>query len=328
MILPQVSIIMPLYNAENYVRQAIDSILQQSFLDFELLIADDGSTDNSKKIVEEYTDARIKKFYFDNNQGVVVVTNFLFEQCKGKYIAVQDADDWCTKDKILKQVNVLNEQIDIGIVGTSYCYTKQDGKLMQTFINKMSHDDILKYINENQYLPFASATVMFRSEILQQTGNFRNYFNRIGAGDFDWFYRLIFNFKAVVINDVCYYYRYNPLSFTKTITTNPLKHFSEKIAFFLYNERLKTGTDSLETGKTQNIDSFVLPLLEEYKKDSSKVFREIFKDNLDKSNYKKAFFAACTALTKKPFLTVNYNLFYRFIEKFFEVLKFKIFNRR
>ena len=322
--LPQVSIIMPLYNAEKYVKQAIDSVLLQSFFDFELLIADDGSTDNSKRILEEYDDTRIKKFFFDINIGVVEITNFLFKKCNGNYIAIQDADDWCSEDKILKQVNILNEQNDIDLVGTSYCYTNQNGKIVQTFVNAMNHEDVINYINKNQYLPFASATVMFRKEILQHTGNLRDYFNRIGAGDFDWFYRLVFVAKVVVIGDVCYYYRNNPVSFTKTITTNPLKYFSEKIAFFLYQERLLTGTDSLETGNTKNIDTFVLPLLKEYKKDPSKIYREIFKNNLDKSNYKKALHSAFKAFKEKPFLIKNSTLFYTFVVKFFEVLKFKL----
>jgi glycosyltransferase involved in cell wall biosynthesis len=321
---PLVSIIMPVFNAEKFIRNAIDSILQQEYVNFELIIADDGSTDGSRNIIDSYTDPRIRKIYFSTNRGIVHVTNALFDECSGFYIAVQDADDWSSEDRLLKQITVLENNKEIDIVFTSYSYTNTLGNVVDTFQKSMKHDEILDFIHKHQYLPFAAASIMFRKTVLNKVGNFRDYFNRIGAADFDWLYRAIPYFELIQINNLCYFYRNNPQSFTKTVSKNPVKMFSEKIAYFLFQERLKSGVDSLQTNNKEKIDSFLYPFVKEYKNDHSKVYRNIFKYHLYYGNYFSALITMLKSIFIEPKNKANYHQIFLIIEKIYKIFLIKI----
>src|ERR1700690_1943654 len=89
---PCISVVMPVWNGETFLREAIDSILSQTFADFELIIVDDGSTDGTAKILASYPDARLRVFRLDH-AGIVVALNFGAAQARGTWIARQDADD-------------------------------------------------------------------------------------------------------------------------------------------------------------------------------------------------------------------------------------------
>ena len=97
---PKITVLMPVYNAGKYLREAIDSILNQSFSDFEFLIINDGSTDNSKNIIESYNDQRIKFIENDKNSGVIFSLNRGLDLAKGGYIARMDADDISLRDRL------------------------------------------------------------------------------------------------------------------------------------------------------------------------------------------------------------------------------------
>ena len=106
-----VSIVMPLYNAQRFVTQAIESVLSQSYEHFELLIVDDKSTDNSVTIVKKYInkDKRIKLFFLDVNSGPVAARNRAIKEAKGRYIAFLDSDDVWFRDKLYRQIEFMNE---------------------------------------------------------------------------------------------------------------------------------------------------------------------------------------------------------------------------
>lgn len=115
---PKVSVIMPVYNAEFYLSEAIDSILNQSFKDFEFIIIDDGSVDKSLTIIKSYKDARIKIVTNEQNMGIVDSLNKALNISKGTYIARMDADDVCHKDRLLIQVRFMDNNQDIGCCGS------------------------------------------------------------------------------------------------------------------------------------------------------------------------------------------------------------------
>lgn len=107
---PLVSVVMPVYNAEKYLSQSINSVLEQSYMNFELIIINDNSTDNSIEIIKKYLeiDKRIRFFSNDKNYGVAYTRNKGVEYSKGNWIAFIDSDDVWKKDKLEKQVNLLN----------------------------------------------------------------------------------------------------------------------------------------------------------------------------------------------------------------------------
>lgn len=115
---PTVSVIMPVYNAENYVNEAIESILGQSFTDFELIIIDDGSTDQSCTIIKKYYDPRIRFVRNETNCKLIATLNKAIQLAQGKYIARMDADDISLPERLEKQVGFMEEHSSIAVCGT------------------------------------------------------------------------------------------------------------------------------------------------------------------------------------------------------------------
>lgn len=119
---PLVSVIIPLYNSEHYITHAIESVLQQTYKNIELIIIDDGSTDNSLSVARSYERENVR-VYHQTNQGAQVARNYGFSVSKGKYIQYLDSDDYLTPDKIKMQVKQL-EQSDSMTIATSSVYVK------------------------------------------------------------------------------------------------------------------------------------------------------------------------------------------------------------
>ena len=113
---PLVSIILPVYNCEKYIRKTIDSVFNQTYSNFELLVIDDGSTDTTLKIVQSFIDNRIQVIQFDKNKGLIEVLNHGIKIAKGKYIARLDGDDICLPTRLEKQVNWLEKNQKTAVV--------------------------------------------------------------------------------------------------------------------------------------------------------------------------------------------------------------------
>jgi glycosyltransferase involved in cell wall biosynthesis len=115
-----VSVLMPCFNAEQFIGQAIQSIIDQTYINFELLLLDDGSTDNTKSIIEGFKDARIKVLFESENKGIVYQLNKGIEYARGEYIARMDADDIAFPERFQKQVDFLEDPQNyrIDILGT------------------------------------------------------------------------------------------------------------------------------------------------------------------------------------------------------------------
>ena len=116
---PRVSVLMPVYNGERFLKVSIDSILSQTFRDFEFIIADDGSTDGSQKIIEDYKqkDTRIIALRNKHNIGTSRTLNKGLSIAKGKYIVRMDADDWSYPDRIERQCDYMQKHPKVGVSG-------------------------------------------------------------------------------------------------------------------------------------------------------------------------------------------------------------------
>jgi len=114
----KISVLIPIYNAEAFLENSINSILNQTYRDFELLLLNDCSKDNSEKIIKTYTDSRIKYFKNDQNLGISGSRNKLMDLAQGEYLAIMDNDDISLPDRFEKQVAFLDAHKDITIVGT------------------------------------------------------------------------------------------------------------------------------------------------------------------------------------------------------------------
>lgn len=127
---PKVSVLMPTYNSAAFLKDAIGSILSQSFNNFEFIIVDDGSTDGSSKLLDDYSkkDHRVRVIKNNGNRGIVYALNQGLKVCSGDYIARMDADDIAVKDRIKLQVATMEADKEICVLGASLSYIDSFGK--------------------------------------------------------------------------------------------------------------------------------------------------------------------------------------------------------
>lgn len=142
-----VSIIMPNYNSDMYIKKTIDSVLAQTYKNWELIIVDDCSTDNSLKIVNSFNDARIKIIKNEVNSGAAVSRNNALRVAEGKWIAFLDSDDLWTSEKLEKQISFMVDD-DLLFSYTDYDVVDENDKITSTFrpsFDICTYKDILKH---------------------------------------------------------------------------------------------------------------------------------------------------------------------------------------
>ena len=165
-----ITVLMPAYNAGKYIDDAIRSVLEQSFTNFELLIVDDGSTDDTREVVKSFTDERIILINQEHG-GVSKALNAGLTVAKGKYIARFDADDICFFDRLEKQYLFLEANPDYVIVGSDADYMLENGEFLFRFsCIGHTHEDLLKKLYF--YCPFIHSSVMYRKDAVQIAGGY------------------------------------------------------------------------------------------------------------------------------------------------------------
>jgi glycosyltransferase involved in cell wall biosynthesis len=167
---------MPTYNRAHLVVRSIDSVISQSYKNWELLIIDDGSTDGTREIVIEYSkkDERIKFINIPRTEfkGISKYLNLGIEKAKGKYIARIDDDDyWCHKDKLNYQVNFLESNKDYVLCGGGVQLVDINGKVLYKYFENHTDRDIRR--NALKSNPFSHSSVLFRKEIAQTLGGYK-----------------------------------------------------------------------------------------------------------------------------------------------------------
>jgi glycosyltransferase involved in cell wall biosynthesis len=210
---PKVSVVMPVYNGELYLREAIDSILNQTFSDFELIVMDDGSTDRSVEIVQTYTDPRIKLIANPVNQGIRFIANQLNQLAQAEYIARMDCDDISLPHRLAKQVEYLDRHPDIAVVGAQSIYIDTNGKVTATQnIFRCSIEPSSMKWTASYECPFVNPTVMFRKQVLdKELGGYDE--NATFAEDYEIWLRLLRNnYQGANLAEVLLKYRINPQS--------------------------------------------------------------------------------------------------------------------
>lgn len=208
---PLVSVVMAAYNSEKYIRQAIESILHQTYRKFEFIILDDGSTDNTSTILAEYADPRLRIFRHDN-MGPAASWNKGIDKAKGEYIARQDADDISLPTRFEKQLNFLQSRPDIAMLGTSFEVIDDVGKTMYTF-NAYTHPDDLKLaiVLGNQ---FGHGSMMLRRLVFDRIGKYIPA--RSGADDYELWIRVLHELKAANLKEPLYRWRTHSMSIGRT----------------------------------------------------------------------------------------------------------------
>jgi glycosyltransferase involved in cell wall biosynthesis len=181
---------MPVYNGERYLRQAIDSVISQEYPSWELVIADDGSTDHTQNIIREYNDPRIR-YFFQENHGQASALNLALSHSLGEFITTLDADDWLPVDSIGKRVSHLAAHPEHGAVYGDGYYCSENGAVLARFsdycLSNLS-GDIYKYLVISNMFGTGAAVLIRKSDILN---HHLSYDERINwCQDWDFYVRL------------------------------------------------------------------------------------------------------------------------------------------
>lgn len=185
---PSVSVLLPVYNGERYLRQAIASICNQSWTDVELIVVDDGSTDNTPIILAECAacDQRLVLLRHVENRGIVAALNAGLAHARGEYVARQDADDWSFPNRLAKQVQFLNDHPHIAVVGTA-AFTLPGPDSPRQIWRRPTHPALLgwRLLFSN---PLIHTSVLFRRQVIAEAGGYSMQFPY--AEDYDLWTRL------------------------------------------------------------------------------------------------------------------------------------------
>lgn len=184
---PKISVLMPAYNAEKYIAESIESILNQTFTDFELIIVDDASKDSTWEIINRYSekDIRIKAYRNEENIGVTKNRNSLIKKALGDYVAWQDADDISHPSRLELQHNFMQDNNNIGICGGYLEFFNQNGTI---FIQKYDEKDVELRKKIFRYSPVSQGVSMIRKNVFLFTGLYNEQLDQ--AEDLEMTFRI------------------------------------------------------------------------------------------------------------------------------------------
>lgn len=199
---PLVSIILPCYNAEQYLKCCLNSIFNQTYHNFELIIVDDGSTDTTRQIIDAIEDPRVIRIKNNSNLGVTACLNNCISMAKGKYIARMDADDLMHQDRLKLQVSFLEENPDYGLVGSGYNVIDVNG-MPANRAEPMHTNNELK-LTLLFFNPFAHPTIMTRTEIFKAMLYDPIYRH---CEDYELWFRISEHYKIINLHETLLNYR-------------------------------------------------------------------------------------------------------------------------
>lgn len=173
-----VSIIIPTYNSGKYLLEAIESCLNQTYKNIEIIVIDDGSTDNTKYLLKNYIEEGKIKYFYQQNRGRSAARNLGLEKASGEFIQFLDADDYIHHKKIEKQIKLFNKNKDIGLVYFGEIYIK-DNVQIHKLLKKVRSKNFLYKLIQGNFLPIH--TPIFKSE-------YKVKFNEQYSHMEDWYY--------------------------------------------------------------------------------------------------------------------------------------------
>ncbi|MFK3936219.1 glycosyltransferase family 2 protein [Alkalihalobacillus sp. NPDC078783] len=252
--LPLVSVIIPCYNCEKWIAETIASVFNQTYKNIEIIIVDDGSTDNTKSIVKNIKDVI---YYFQDNSGPSAARNLGIEKSNGKYIAFLDSDDLWNEDKLLKQINFLENNPDVHLVFTNVTLINETGKVLYTHYNKVPTEksELIRKFYEGEIV-MNTPTILARGDSINYIGGFNE--NLPLREDHYFLMKMANVFKIVHFKEALVKRRVNDQSLSSTVDSEKVfklnKPFlEESINSFPYLSRFEKNVYSrmnFAVGKT------------------------------------------------------------------------------
>jgi len=271
---PKISMIMSVFNGEKYLREAMDSILNQTFTDFEFIIVNDGSTDNSLSIIRSYSDKRIQVIDNGQNIGLTRSLNKAIKQARGEYIARQDADDISLPDRLEEQIKYFKKNPDVALLGTSISKIDSNGKILgKTLAIAKPGQGLLK---QNQ---FNHGSTMFKSGVVRELGGYNELFKY--CQDYELWLRMAKNYAVRNLPQILYKLRFH----------NEAVRFRKRDEAILYNLlALRLVRDDCDAEVLKAIKNKGIKSLHSYlTKDEKVIFHKLFADlHVQQGNLKLA----------------------------------------
>lgn len=294
-----VSVIIPAYNAAEYIEETLLSVLNQDYNNIEIIVVDDGSTDSTKDIVQKYS-GRVK-YYFKENGGQSSARNFGVEVSNGEIIAFIDADDTWHSSKISTQLNkMLKENLNWSFTDA---YAINKGKLLYKFsdVRQTYSGDILNFLVQQNFI-VNSSVLMFKF-IFEEVGGFEINLPR---EDWDLWLRLAENYKADYTNIQLVNYRIHNQSSLRT--TSIEKKLNSKIEIIaraeMYSQRL--NKENIEIGRSNAyFEAAKMSLLNNNAKEARKYLRQALKCNLKIQFYAFYIFTFLNVSIIKKFVNIR-----------------------
>lgn len=216
--MPKVTVLMPLFNEERHAAAAIESILRQTYRDFELMMIDDGSTDRSKEIAEAHRDPRVRVLVNERNIGLAASLNRGLAEARGELIARQDADDLSEPDRLERQVAIMDAQPDLALLGCQAHAIDESGTRLKPVDRPIEPASIRWYgLFDN---PFVHTSVMFRRAAVCD-GRFRGYPQIAYAEDYALWSALMRDHRVGNLPDRLVTFRVRPASKMGSIEAMP-----------------------------------------------------------------------------------------------------------
>jgi len=252
---PLLSVLMPVRNAGAYLASALESVLEQTFADFECIVVNDGSTDETARVLANFArrDKRVKCISREN-RGLVVSLNEAVLVSRGKYLARMDGDDLCARHRFLRQIEFLNRHPDVVCVGSAVDMLDDKGRRLKTYCPPENHDDILEEILAGNGGALIHPAVMLRRRAVLDIGGYRDNFAGYGE-DWDLFLRLaevglLHNLREVLLG-----YRQHSKSYNQTRSQQQLA----ELACAVRETRERRGLPALSRKGGESLKIFHSP---------------------------------------------------------------------
>ena len=246
----KVTVLMPVYNGAEYLEEAIDSILAQTYTNFKLLIINDGSKDNTQAIIDSYSDFRIISVQ-QENMGVSRSLNKGLSMIETPYVRRHDADDMSEPWMLEWQVNFLENNPDVAAVSTRCNFMTENSKVSELHLQPKDHifdGKELIYAKREHFEPFCPivhGSVLCRKEVFEEFGGYRTEF--LTSEDNDLWLRIIEKYKFGILNKSPYKLRLNPGSATQMHKSSGT--FFRNLALQYADERIVKGSDPFQRGE-------------------------------------------------------------------------------
>ena len=249
---PLVSVIIPAFNAQNYLIDAVDSIKNQTYTNLEIIIIDDGSTDNTYVVAQKLTqgDARVVLYKNEKNMYIAKTRNKAIMLCKGKYIVWQDADDISQPQRIMHQVEFMETHADVGICGGFLQSFDSSGDLD---VRTYAADDSPLRKNIFRFSPVAQPAAIVRRECFDKVGLFDENFPP--AEDLDMSFRIGQYYKFANLQEIVIRYREHEKS-------NTVEKMSRMLSLTLQIRKKYSNSHGYKMSKVDNLAYFVTYLMQ------------------------------------------------------------------